>query len=148
LETLEASARQGMPETPKLAFAWASIWMLREIELRKMKLQDITFPGEERWVTIWLPTSKCDQEGRGVRRTLRCCGKSPCAPLCPWALGWKAIELARAKGAYPGSSLFSSWNNLKETTKTGTIKAWKAQKIGGHVLRESRPADSRISLPW
>lgn len=108
-EALEArTVGKGLPETTRLAFAWASVWMLREIELRKMKLQDITFPGEDRWVTIWLPTSKGDQEGRGVRRTLRCCGKSPCSPMCPWALGWKAIEVARAKGALPSSALFSS----------------------------------------
>ena len=37
-----------------------------------MKIEDVTFPGPARWVTIWLPTSKGDQEGRGVRRTLRC----------------------------------------------------------------------------
>ena len=34
-----------MPDMPKLAFAWASTWMLREIELRKMKIRDVTFPG-------------------------------------------------------------------------------------------------------
>ena len=71
-EKLEARAvGKGLAEVPNLAFAWASLWMLKEIEVRKMKIQDITFPGEEKWVTIWLPTSKCDQEGRGVRRTLR-----------------------------------------------------------------------------
>jgi hypothetical protein len=71
-EKLEARAvGKGLAEVPNLAFAWASVWMLREIEVCKMKIQDITFPGEEKWVTIWLPTSKCDQEGRGVRRTLR-----------------------------------------------------------------------------
>jgi len=140
-EALQARAvGKGLPETPRLAFAWAAIWMLREIEMRKMKLQDITFPGENRWITIWLPTSKCDQEGRGVRRTLRCCGKTPCTPLCPWALGWKIVEIARAKGALPGSALFASWNNLKETSKAGNIKAWKAhlgEQVSGHSPRRS-----------
>ena len=140
-EALEARAvGKGLPETPRLAFAWAAIWMLREIEMRKMKLQDITFPGDNRWITIWLPTSKCDQEGRGIRRTLRCCGKSPCTPLCPWALGWKVVEVARAKGALPGSALFASWNNLKATSKSGNIKAWKAhlgEHVSGHSPRRS-----------
>lgn len=140
-EKLEArSARKGMPETPNLAFAWAAIWMLREIELRKMKISDITFPGPERWVTIWLPTSKMDQQGKGIRRTLRCCGKSPCSMLCPWALGWKAIEVAKDKGALPGSPLFSAWNDLKETSKTNTIKAWRAHlgsDVSGHSARRS-----------
>lgn len=47
--------------------------MLREIDLRKVKIRDVTFPGPDRWVTIWLPTSKTDQQGRGIRHTLRCC---------------------------------------------------------------------------
>ena len=129
-----------MPETPNLAFAWAPVWMLREIELRKMKISDITFPGPERWVTIWLLTSKMDQQGKGIRRTLRCCGKTPCSTLCPWALGWKAIEVAKNKGALPGSPLFSTWNDLKETSKSNTIKAWRAHlgpDVSGHSARRS-----------
>ena len=43
--------------------------------------------------------------------------------LCPWALGWKAKEAARAKGALPSSPLFSSRDSLKEMTKASTIKA-------------------------
>ena len=97
---------------PKLAFAWASTWMLREIELRKMKIRDVTFP----------PTSKCDQEGRGIRRTD---AKFPCAALWSWALGWKAMKCAHDKGALPSSPLFSPRDNLKETSKSGNIKAGK-----------------------
>jgi hypothetical protein len=140
-EDLEASARgKGTPQYPKLAFAWSAVWMLREIELRRMKIQDVTFPGPERWVTVWLPTSKTDQQGKGIRRTLRCCGKSPCATLCPWALGWKAIEAARAKNALLGSPLFSPAGNLKAISKSGTIKAWKAhmgRDVSGHSARRS-----------
>lgn len=40
--------------------------------------------------------------------------------LCPWALGWKAKEAARA---LPSSPLFSSRDSLKEMTKASTIKA-------------------------
>ena len=114
--------------------------MLREIELRRMKIRDVTFPDPDRWITIWLPVSKTDQQGKGVRRTLRCCGKQPCVALCPWALGWKAIEAARSRGALPGSPLFSPAGKLKEITKSGTIKAWKAHlgpEVTGHSPRRS-----------
>ena len=141
LEELEANALgRGIPHHPRLAFAWATVWMLREIELRRMKIRDVTFPGPDRWITIWLPVSKTDQQGKGVRRTLRCCGKQPCVALCPWALGWKAIEAARSRGALPGSPLFSPAGKLKEITKSGTIKAWKAHlgpEVTGHSPRRS-----------
>lgn len=37
-------------------------------------------------------------------------------------IGWQAIEMARNKNAFPGSPLFSSVGNLKEISKTGTIR--------------------------
>ena len=55
-------------------------------------------------------------------------------------MGWKAVEMARAKGALPGSPLFPAANNLKETTKSGMINAWKAHlgnEVSGHSARRS-----------
>ena len=48
--------------------------------------------------------------------------------------------MARAKGALPGSPLFSGAGNLRETSKSGNIKTWKAhlnKEVTGHSARRS-----------
>jgi hypothetical protein len=46
----------------------------RETEVRNMRIQDVLRNDREKWAAIWLPISKSDQQGAGVRRTLSCCG--------------------------------------------------------------------------
>ena len=84
-------ARKSMPQHGGFAFLWASVWVLREIEVRNMKIRDATWNDEvEKRVTIRLPQSKSDQQAIGVKRTLAFCGESRCSPTCP-------VNLARPK---------------------------------------------------
>ena len=69
-------------------------------------------------------------------------------------MGWKAIDLARSKGALPGSPLFSMMKDLKETSKAGNIKGILGHRGDGsqrsqewcHVLCASRSPHSRARL--
>lgn len=99
-----------------MAFASASVCMLREIA----QGEDSRFhlPGPDRSPFGFRRRRQTSREGAsgapfGVaerRRAQRC------------ARGQSRLPRARQ------SPLFSSWGNLKEVSKTGTIKAWRALK--------------------
>ena len=88
--------KKGWPLRPARAFLWASIWMLREIELRNMRTKHVNMDTENGVVTLTLPLSKCDQQGEGVRRTLGCCRMKPCHCRCPLRLA-KLLQSERRK---------------------------------------------------
>ena len=103
------STKKGQPEWPKLAFMWATIWMLREIELRNMKASHIRMMEKEKEVSIWLPLSKCDQTGRGIRRTLACCGsKDGCLVTCPWKIATQVLRKSRKFNSWACSALIKT----------------------------------------
>ena len=52
--------------------------ILREIEVRNLRVKDVMRCDRQKWAAIRLATSKNDQEGSGVRRALSCCGKETC----------------------------------------------------------------------
>ena len=63
---------------PFLVYAAALVFMLRLDELHKPNWEDVQFADDHDWISVKLHTSKTDQTGRGVRRTLRCtCKASP-----------------------------------------------------------------------
>ena len=124
---------------PGLLFCWASVWMLREVEARNMNLGHVTLTSLGKTVSIYLPTSKCDQAGKGIRRTLRCCHKNPCSALCPWRLAGQIFASAKAFHATSASPLFPTSKGAR-TSKKGNIKAWKdlwGDRISGHSPRRS-----------
>ena len=134
------STKKGQPEWPVLAFTWAAIWMLREIELRNMKIKHVMMKDKEKQVSIWLPISKCDQTGKGVRRTLACCGcKKGCLPTCPWRLATLMLRRSRKFNSLANGSLMKT--SLGTTpSKSGVIDAWKknfAEEVTGHSPRRS-----------
>ena len=133
------SRRKGSPANPGLMFLWASIWMLREIEVRNMKIRDVLRNDKDRWTAIWLPTSKGDQQGSGIRRTLSCCGKARCEPHCPWKLAAKVMELAGDALGVSEDYLFKDARD-KIITKRGVISSWKQlfdKGVTGHSPRRS-----------
>ena len=69
---------------PALAYAWAVVWMLREIEVSAMKWRDVSADWSKRRISIFIPVSKCDQQALGVRRTMQCCAYRSCQRWCPW----------------------------------------------------------------
>ena len=131
--------RKGWPLRPVRSFIWASLWMLREIELRNMKVKHVKLDTIQKKVSVIIPLSKCDQQGEGVKRTLGCCGKRTCEPLCPFNVA-KSILSERPKSDMLGLSwLFpSKWNS--NATKAGMVESWKQSfglDISGHSPRRS-----------
>ena len=59
-------------------YAWAMVWMLRSIEAAAVKVGHVKLDWKEKTVELVIPKSKMDQAGKGVRRTLACCGASTC----------------------------------------------------------------------
>eukprot|EP00435_Cladocopium_sp_Y103_P013305 s3307_g3.t1 len=132
-------SKKGTPQHIGLCFLWAAIWMLREIEVRNMKVRDVLINEEEKWAAIKIPISKCDQQGEGVRRTLRCCGSTPCQPVCPVSLAKTAVTCAKAKSLTLGLPLFTDHEGLY-VNKRGVISGWKTtfgKQVSGHSARRS-----------
>ena len=89
------------PKHPVKAYVWACLWMLRAVEAAGVKREHVQVSWKPRWIRLYIPKSKKDQEAKGVSRTLQCCGESTCSLLCPWFLGVKALEEAGAKSCGP-----------------------------------------------
>ena len=131
--------KAGWPERPGLAFVWACLWMLREIELRNMMTSHVRIHDKLKTVTIWLPISKCDQAGAGVKRTLGCCGKRKCSCMCPWRVACKVMKAARKMGVTGTLPLFAG-RKLKATAKAGFVESWRhlfGDDVSGHSPRRS-----------
>ena len=133
------SFKKGEPSRPGLAFMWASLWMLREIELRNMRVSHVRINSMARTVSIQIPVSKCDQAGKGTRRTLSCCDATECAIFCPLAVARRILLGDKLKERFRSEWLFpSKWG--RPSTKAGFIEAWKTvfgQDISGHSPRRS-----------
>eukprot|EP00913_Durusdinium_trenchii_P030144 g28245.t1 len=65
--------KAGQIHNPALMFAFATVWMLREVELAAIYKEDITIEEKGSIVALNLRITKGDQEGLGVKRTLQCC---------------------------------------------------------------------------
>eukprot|EP00435_Cladocopium_sp_Y103_P064597 s1794_g26.t1 len=131
--------RKASPQHGGLMFLWACIWMLREIEVRNMKIGDVSWSEQQGWAAIRLRVSKGDQKAEGVRRTLACCGQSPCRDLCPVKLAMAVVSLAKIKTNTMGMPLFTDQHGLF-TSKRGVISCWKTlhgKEVSGHSPRRS-----------
>ena len=66
-------------------FQFGLAWMFREVEIRFFEVRDLKVNNLSKRVTLCWRTSKCDQEGGEVRRTLQCLCMGPsCAWECPF----------------------------------------------------------------
>lgn len=104
-----------------------------------LKVGDVKLRGSERAVTIWLPVSKCDQQGMGARRTLKCNCRDSYFDWCPRKLGHKLVMDAKLKGMFTDARLFRDFRGAG-TSKTGVIKKWKktfGEDAFGHSPRRS-----------
>ena len=88
-EPAAAPARTG-PAQPRAAAITAVWWLLREIELAALTCDKkcVRLDAEKQEVTLWLPVSKTDPQGRGAARTHGCCclARSELAgeKICPY----------------------------------------------------------------
>ncbi len=123
---------------PVLAYYWAVVWMLREIELREVKIKDVKLVMGQKRVTLTIRKPKMDQAARGVRRTLACiCGPNDCGMDCPWSLA--VIVLGRKDKGSREDYLFGTVEGMK-ATKDAMTKAWQMllnEEIKGHTPRRT-----------
>ena len=73
IQVWEKRVRSGVSHNrPALSYAFSCIWMLRAAEAAKTVVGDVELHEGERTVKLTIPSSKTDQRGRGVKRTLAC----------------------------------------------------------------------------
>ena len=135
---------------PALAYAWAVIWMLREIEVGAMKWKDVKVNEQNKRITIFIPLSKCDQQGLGVRRTLQCCMGKPCPRWCCWRV-WNEIWKAyRGQERNPQEFIFQDIEGRK-LSKTRMVEGWAlttCDQVQGHSARRSGAMNYvRLGMP-
>ena len=121
------------------AYAWGVAWMLREVELSKVKWEHVTWNQGTKTVRLFIPHSKMDQKGLGVARTLQCCGESPCWKGCAWAIIQGLIKLRGHRAGHPEELMFPNATGNRPT-KTEMVSTWRAiasGDIAGHSARRS-----------
>jgi len=121
------------------AYAWGVAWMLREVELSKVKWEHVTWNRDTKTVRLFIPHSKMDQKGLGVARTLQCCGESPCWRGCAWAVIQGLIELRGRRGGHHEELMFPNVAGNKPS-KTEMVSTWRSISrgdIAGHSARRS-----------
>lgn len=135
---------------PALSYAWAVIWMLREIEVSAMRWRDVTTCNARKRVTIFIPLSKCDQQGLGVRRTLQCCMCRSCPRWCCWRVWseiWKAYRGAERE---PQEYIFQD-TERKRLSKAKMVEGWTmtiGEGVQGHSARRSGAMNYvRLGMP-
>ena len=107
----ESSSPSDSPEWPvdrRQAWVLACKFLLRECELSCLSISDreISFDHRNKTISICLPTSKTDCQGRGCKRTLSCCCKGTNGWNCPFcaALGLVQKQLRRTN-THPSDQL-------------------------------------------
>ena len=124
---------------PRELFQFGIAWMLREAEIRFFEVRDLTVDWQKKRITLCWRTSKCDQSGEEVRRTLQClCAGDMCAWECPF---FSTIDLLdkvkKAKGSHSKLALNGDGSPLR---KAQLLEAWCEvfeMKATGHSARRS-----------
>lgn len=119
---------------PALAYAWATVWMLRCAELVAAKFEHVVVNLRKKTVTLKIPLSKMDQTGWGVKRTLGCCRRKTCSWSCAWKL-WTEIVSRK-----PDSQWLFGVSNQDGKATAKMVAAWKAvlcSDVTGHSARRS-----------
>ena len=136
-ENPQGSGLKGVRFAQEL-FTFATIWMMREIEIANMTTEDILLDHLSRRVTVTWRSSKPDHSNQGVRRTLQCTCNKRCMRECPFTVSFDLVK--KVEGASgTGSGLVTTRGN-KEPTKALLVASWRMifqKKVGGHSARRS-----------
>lgn len=135
---------------PRELFYFAMVWMLREIELEQIKVEDLVINWEKKEVTLHWEKSKCDQTAGGTMRVLRCLCGGDCEPECPLRISQDLVK--KVLGRRPGASHFcwQKFNKGKPATKSQIVRSWSLafnMKVTGHSGRRTG-ALNYIRLGW
>ena len=121
------------------AYAWGVTWMLREIELSRVKWGHVSWNVGRKTVRLFIPRSKGDQMGLGVARTLQCCGEKPCWTGCAWAQLQGLRQRRGQVGVHSEEPMFPNKEGMLPT-KTEMVNSWKTvldPNMSGHSARRS-----------
>ena len=124
---------------PAQSFAFSCIWMLRAAEAVKTRVGHVKVDEERRSVGLFIPSSKTDQRGRGVKRTLVCkCQPEGCSRWCAWYV--TKLCLAGRGEDQAEQCLFKPAKGNRNPGKAQMVKAWAKHvdsRISGHSARRS-----------
>ena len=123
---------------PVWSYAWACLWMLREIEASNCKWEHVRADGQAKQVSLNIPISKMDQSALGVKGTLQCCGESPCSRFCAWGV-WQILVSAVPQERHRKGHIFVDEKGNK-LTRAKMIEGWKkvtGKDVTGHSARRS-----------
>ena len=129
--------KAGLIHNPALMFAFATTWMLREVELAAIYKEDITIEEKDRIVALNLRITKGDQEGLGIKRTLQCC----CEGECDWSFPCSFMITKAALDAVPiEEDRLVHGDASGPIEKAQIITAWRGlfgNAVSGHSGRRS-----------
>ena len=135
---------------PALSYAWAVAWMLREIEVSAMRWRDVTTCEMGRRITIFIPLSKCDQQGLGVRRALQCCMSKSCPRWRCWRL-WNEIYKAYHGGEREPHEYIFQDSEHKKLSKAMMVEGWArlaGDGVQGHLAQRTGAMNHvRLGMP-
>ena len=135
---------------PALSYVWAVIWMLREIEVSAMRWKDVTKCEAGKKITIFIPLSKGDQQGLGVRRTLQCCMGKTCFRWCCWRIWGEICKAYRGALRDPQEYIFQDTGQRK-VSKAKMVEGWARitnERIQGHSARRTGAMNYvRLGMP-
>ena len=124
---------------PAQSYAFTCIWMLRAAEAAKTKVGHVKIDDERRSVSLLIPSSKTDQRGKGVKRTLVCrCQPENCTRWCAWYVA--KLCLAGRGEEQADQHLFKPAKGNRNPGKAQMVKAWAKYVnpyISGHSARRS-----------
>ena len=119
-------------------YAWACIWMLREIKAGACKWEHVCADEQQKQITLSIPMSKMDQMATGVKRTLQCCGEVVCSRFCAWNL-WSRMQKELPSKFKKKGFMFIN-EKMERLSKSKMIEAWNSAtscRVSGHSARRS-----------
>ena len=129
-------ATKGPVHNPALMFAFATTWMLREVELAAIHKEDIMIEPKERIVSLTLRISKGDQEALGLKRTLQCdCQECDWSEPCPFNITKAALDNTPIE-----VDKIAHGDDDGEVEKSQIVGAWRklfGTKVSGHSGRRT-----------
>ena len=129
--------QRGAVHFPALLFAFATTWMLREVELAAIYKEDIVIEEKELLVALTLRITKGDQEAKGLKRTLQCSCRGECnwQRPCPYKITKATLEAVPVE-----VDKLVCGDGEGEVSKDQLIGAWRkcfGKGISGHPGRRS-----------
>ena len=130
------------PRLGRAAFAVATHWMLREIELSNLLASNVEFENLSRTVALHLTKSKMDTDAKGIKRVLQCRCEGECTLKCPYEAAWRLVHgkgnPTKVQNVDDDFLIYTKGG--KKASKSQLVKAWKmlyGESVTGHSARRS-----------